>query len=322
MNLVLDVSRDPATPTRASASSALPVHVDLTGHADVAALVVAALPHIDAHLHTTGGILFRTDAIDGLPAFESFVQGLGSDLMRYDFGSTPRSQLLGRVYSSTEYPAEHSIAMHNEMAYTTRWPSRIWFYCDVAPSDGGETPIADSRAIYRRIDPTIRRRFEDRQLLYVRNYRPGLDVPWQQTFNTTDKLEVERFCREAGIAFEWRSGDELKTWQRCQSVLAHPVSGESVWFNQAHIFHVSSLEEPYREALREMYAEDELPRNVLYGDGTPIEDAVLDEVRAVIESEKRMFPWRRGDVMMLDNLLVAHGREPFRGPRRIAVAMA
>mgnify|MGYP002780608333 CR=1 FL=1 len=306
----------------ASDRDALPVHVDLCACTDVDAVVAAARAHIDRHLHTVGGVLFRTEAIDGLPAFERFVEALGQDLMRYDFGSTPRSQLLGRVYSSTEYPAEHAIALHNEMAYTTRWPSRIWFYCDIAPEQGGETPIADSRAIYRRIDPAIRRRFEERELLYVRNYRPGLDVPWQQTFNTGNKADVERYCRDADIGFEWRGDDELKTWQRCQSVLRHPATGEMVWFNQAHVFHVSSLEPEYREALREMYAEDELPRNVLYGDGGAIGDDVLDEVRAAIEAEKRLFPWRKGDVLMLDNLLVAHGREPFSGARRIAVAMA
>ena len=163
---------------------------------------------------------------------------------------------------------------------------------------------------------------EERELLYVRNYRPGLDVPWQQTFNTGNKADVERYCRDADIGFEWRGDDELKTWQRCQSVLRHPATGEMVWFNQAHVFHVSSLEPEYREALREMYAEDELPRNVLYGDGGAIGDDVLDEVRAAIEAEKRLFPWRKGDVLMLDNLLVAHGREPFSGARRIAVAMA
>lgn len=300
----------------------LPVRIDLTGCADIAALVEAARPHIDTHLHSVGGLLLRTEAVDSIERFEEFVRALGNELINYDYGSTPRSKLLGRVYTSTEYPPEHSIALHNEMAYTTRWPSRIWFYCDVAAEEGGETPVADSRKIYRGIDPATRRHFEEKELLYIRNYRPGLDVPWQQTFNTHDKAEVERYCQDAGIEFAWRAGDELKTWQRCQSVARHPVTGEMVWFNQAHIFHVSSLEEPYREALRSMFGEDELPRNVLYGDGTRIEDAVLREVRAVIESEKAMSPWRKGDVMMLDNMLVAHGREPYRGARRIAVAMA
>ncbi len=300
----------------------LPVRIDLTGCDSVQAVREAAQPHVDAHLHRAGGLLFHTCAIDSVPAFEALVAAFSSELMNYDYGSTPRRSLGGKVYTSTEYPPEQTIAMHNEMAYTTRWPSRIWFYCDLAAEQGGETPVADSRAIYRRIDPAIRRRFEEKGLMYVRNYRPGLDVPWQQTFNTDDRAEVERYCRDAGIQLQWRPGNELKTWQACQSVARHPRTGEMVWFNQAHVFHVSNLQEPYREAMREMFGEDELPRNVLFGDGTPIEDAVLDEVRAVIESEKRLFPWRRGDVLMLDNVLTAHGREPFSGPRRIAVAMA
>jgi len=302
--------------------TAIPVTADATAAADVEALVRMVQPTVDRHLHTEGAILMHTRCIDSVEEFERLVSAMSPQLMTYDFGSTPRSRIGGRVYTSTEYPAEYSIGLHNEMSYTTRWPSRIWFYCHQAAAQGGETPIADSRAIHRRIDPAIRRRFEERKLLYVRNYRPGLDVPWQKTFNTEDRAEVEAHCRAYGIDYRWSGDDELTTRQVCQATTVHPVTGETVWFNQAHLFHASSLPEEYREALRDMFAEDELPRNVLYGDGTPIEDAVLDEIRGAIEAEKRIFPWRNGDVLMLDNLLVAHGREPFTGPRRVAVAMA
>ncbi len=299
----------------------LPVHVDLSACTSIQDVRDAAQPHIATHLHTIGGVLLRTQAIDSIQAFEALVAAFSNDLMTYDFGSTPRSQLSGKVYTSTEYPPEHTIAMHNEMAYTTRWPSLIWFYCDQAPEQGGETPVADSRAIYRRIDPAIRQRFERDGLLYVRNYSAELDVPWQKTFNTEHHSDVEAYCRRMGIEFEWR-GQQLRTWQRCQASLRHPLTDEQVWFNQAHVFHVSNLEEPYREAMRAMFSEAELPRNVLFGDGSPIEDAMLDEIRYVIEDEKRLFSWRKGDVLMLDNVLTAHGRERFQGARRIAVAMA
>ena len=310
-----------AQPALAHEGAALPVTIDASAAPDVAALAALARPHIDRHLHAEGAILLRTSCLGSAEAFERFVASLGPKLMSYDFGSTPRRRISGKVYTSTEYPAEHSIALHNEMSYTTSWPERIFFYCRQAASEGGETPIADGRAVYRKVDPAIRRRFERDGLLYVRNYRPGLDVPWQQTFDTDDRAEVEAYCRQAGISCRW-NGDELRTWQKCQATAVHPVTGEQVWFNQAHLFHASSLPAKFRQALRAMFKDDELPRNVLYGDGSPIEDAVLDEVRAVLDGEKRLFPWRDGDVLLLDNMLVAHGREPFRGPRSIAVAMA
>lgn len=246
----------------------------------------------------------------------------GDPLLSYEFGSTPRSKVEQGVYTSTEYPAHQWIPLHNEQAYTRQWPMRIWFYCQTAASEGGETPIADSREVYRRLDPAIRQRFINKELMYVRNYGNGLDVPWQQVFNTEDPTEVERYCRSQDIAWSWKEDGELRTHQVCQAIATHPRTGDTVWFNQAHLFHVSALEADVRDALLAVVDEEDLPRHVYYGDGSPIEDDILDEIRAVYDSVTVSFPWQQGDVLMLDNMLTAHGRAPFKGPRRVVVAMA
>ena len=80
------------------------------------------------------------------------------------------------VYTSTEYPAHQHIPLHNEQAYTRDWPMKIWFYCLQPALEGGETPIADSRAIYRDMPQSIRERFVEGGLMYVRNYGNGIDV--------------------------------------------------------------------------------------------------------------------------------------------------
>ncbi len=279
-------------------------------------------PYVAEHLERAGGILLRGFRVPDVSAFKDFAASFGDPLLNYEFGSTPRSKVEQGVYTSTEYPAHQSIPLHNEQAYTRQWPMRIWFYCHTAAPEGGETPIADSREVYRRIDPAIRERFIARGLMYVRNYGNGLDVPWQQVFNTEDPATVEAYCRSQGIEWEWKEDGELRTRQLCQAVATHPRTGEAVWFNQAHLFHVSALEVPVREALLAIVDEADLPRHVYYGDGSPIEDAILDEIRAVYDSVTVRFPWQQGDVLMLDNMLAAHGRAPFKGPRRVVVAMA
>jgi alpha-ketoglutarate-dependent taurine dioxygenase len=279
-------------------------------------------PAIDAALREIGGVLFRGYTVGGADDFRSFARGFGQPLVRYDFASTPRSQVSEGVYSSTEYPAHQHIPLHNEQAYTRDWPMAIWFHCQIAATQGGETPIADSRRVYQRIDPAIRRRFEAHGLLYVRNYGNGLDVPWQRVFDTTDPNQVEAFCRAHDIAYQWTDEGELCTRQIAQATVRHPRTGELVWFNQAHLFHISALEPTVREALLEVVEPDQLPRNVVYGDGAPIEDGVLDEIRAVYRELAVVFPWQAGDVLMLDNMLVAHGRTPFAGDRKVIVAMA
>lgn len=270
-----------------------------------------------------GAILFRGFGIRSLDAFRE-VMGATSDdaLLEYRYRSTPRSQIEGRVYSSTEYPAARSIPMHNEMSYARSWPSRIWFYCDTAAEEGGETPLADSRRVYRRLDADLRERFEGRGVMYVRNYGEGMDLSWTDVFQTDEREEVERFCRDQGIEVAWKEGGRLRTRQVCQAVIDHPVTGEPVWFNQAHLFHVSALEESVRRMLLDSFAPDELPRNAFFGDGSPIPEEDLEHIRTVYAEESVAFPWREGDVLMVDNVLTAHGRRPFGGERLILVGMA
>ena len=277
---------------------------------------------VNTRLSTVGGLLFRGFPIESVADFEAFVKMISPDLASYEFGSTPRSQVQNQIYTSTEYPPHQHIPLHNEQAYTTEWPMKIWFYCAQASLEGGYTPIADSREVYRHIPIRIRERFIEKGVMYVRNYGNGLDVPWNKVFNTMDRRTVEQYCRSAGIECEWKADGELRTRQVCQAVAVHPLSGETVWFNQAHLFHVSNLEPAVREALLSFVDEKDLPRQALYGDGTPIETAVLDEIRGVYQCHAVQFPWQKGDVLMLDNMLAAHGRTPFKGPRKILVTMS
>lgn len=275
---------------------------------------------IESLVARVGGVLLRGFDVPSVDDFQQFAAAFGHPLLSYEFASTPRSAVSSGIYTSTEYPAHQHIPLHNEQAYTREWPMKIWFHCVTASPEGGETPIADSRAIYRRMPAEIRERFAP-GILYVRNYG-DFDMPWQKVFNTEDRAEVEAFCQRAGIRCEWKPDGDLRTTQLCQSIEAHPVTGEQVWFNQGHLFHVSNLQPEVRESLEELLDPEDMPRNVFFADGSPIDDAIFDEIRGVLADETVMFPWQAGDVLMLDNMLVAHARTPFKGPRKVVVAMA
>lgn len=275
---------------------------------------------IESLVTRVGGVLLRGFDVPSVDDFQQFAAAFGHPLLSYEFASTPRSAVSSGIYTSTEYPAHQHIPLHNEQAYTREWPMKIWFHCVTASPEGGETPIADSRAIYRRMPAEIRERFEP-GILYVRNYG-DFDMPWEKVFNTEDRAEVEAFCQRAGIRCEWKPDGDLRTTQLCQSIETHPVTGEQVWFNQGHLFHVSNLQPEVRESLEELLDPEDMPRNVFFADGSPIDDAIFDEIRGVLADETVMFPWQAGDVLMLDNMLVAHARTPFKGPRKVVVAMA
>lgn len=275
---------------------------------------------IKNYLSQQGGILFRGFESGGVEEFEQFMSTLFGSLLEYSYGSTPRHQVKGNIYTSTEYPAEQFIPLHNEMSYTSNWPMKIAFFCVKAAEKGGETPISDSRRIYQKMNPKIRQKFQEKGVMYVRNYSEQLDLPWQKVFQTNDKSKVEDYCRQAGIKWEWNN-DRLRTCQICQGVVTHPTTGEIVWFNQAHLFHISNLNPSLRESLLEFLKEEDLPRNSYYGDGTPIDISVLEEIRQLYQQETIKFPWQSGDLLLLDNMLVAHGRMPFIGSREVVVGM-
>lgn len=277
---------------------------------------------IESYLIRNGAILFRDFGLPEVTEFEELIQGVSGPLLDYSYRSTPRTVISGKIYSSTEYPAHQSIPLHNENSYSLSWPRKIWFLSVKVAEQGGETPIADSRKIYNAIPAEIRDCFERKGLMYARSYGTGLDLPWQDVFQTSSRAVVENYCRTSNIEFEWIGDDQLRTRQRCQVVEQHPVTAQMVWFNQAHLFHVSRLPAEVREWLLAAFGEDNLPRNVYFADGSSIDAAMLDEISRACESQAVVFPWQSGDVLLLDNMLTAHGRNPFVGKRKVVVGMA
>jgi alpha-ketoglutarate-dependent taurine dioxygenase len=269
-----------------------------------------------------GGVLMRGFDVPGPAGFAAAVTALCGDALTYGERSSPRTEVIDQIYTSTEHPADQPIVLHNEQSYTLDWPMRIVFYCDEEPEHGGNTPLADSRAVLGRLRPTTVQRFDELGIRYVRNYLRGISLPWPEVFGTTDPGEVEKYCREHDITAQWIGADGLRTSQIRRAVHIHPETGQRTWFNHALFFHVTSVPDEIRDGLRTAFTDDQLPYNTYYGDGSPIPGEALDELRAAYEAETTTFGWRRHDVLYLDNMLVAHGREPFKGRRRILTAMA
>jgi alpha-ketoglutarate-dependent taurine dioxygenase len=277
---------------------------------------------IERKLLECGALLFRGFEVEGISRFEQFARTISGELLDYYERAAPRREVGSRIYTSTEFPADQSIPLHHEMAYSHNWPAKIWFFCVQPAQQGGSTPIANGREIFKLIGPKVKERFIEKGVMYVRNYGAGLDMSWQEAFQTNDRSVVELYCRNAHIQFEWGEGDRLRTCQVRQAVVRYPKTGEMIWFNHAHLFHSSNLPAEVRDALLSEFKDNEIPRNAFYGDGSPIESSILNEIRDLYERSAVIFPWRRGDILMLDNFLVSHGREPFVGPRKILVAMA
>jgi len=277
-------------------------------------------PIIDEMLLRHGALLFRGFAISEAERFERFALNLCSDLFREN-GEHPRQSVVGGVYTPVFYPPQLQLLWHNENSFNLQWPMKIMFACAKPAMTGGGTPVVDSRKVYAHVPANIRERFASKRIMYVRNYGAGLGLHWTDVFQTTSKEEVEAQCRRTGVEYEWKGGDRLRTHCVRPAVIRHPRSGDIVWFGQPQHWHVSCLDEQTRKSLQRTFAEGDWPRHCYYGDGSPISD---EEMRAILqvygELEER-FTWARGDVLALDNLLMAHGREAYSGERKLFVAM-
>lgn len=270
-----------------------------------------------------GGLLFRGFDRTSVEEFYRFAATVCDQLVNYVEGSSQRVGVRDKVYTSTEYPPELFVSLHNELSYAHRWPQKILFYCASPPKRGGETPIADSRRVFDLVPPAVRERFASRGVRYLRNLHGGrgAGLSWQQVFETDDRAVVEEYCRRGGIDFRWRSDGGLSTSQVRPAIVRHPKTGEPLWFNQVHQFHPSNLGEKEAAALLATTREEDLPIHGAFGDGSPLDREALAAVRDAYDQAMVTFPWQQGDLLLLDNMRVAHGRMPFSGPRKILVAM-
>jgi hypothetical protein len=277
---------------------------------------------IDRLAGENGALLIRGLGIADSETLGGILSALFQDeQLDYIYRSTPRTKLENKVYTASEYHPGETILLHNENSYTNRWPLRIAFCCIKPPAQGGQTPIADSRDVFRSMPADIVETFDRKGLMYVRNYG-SIDLPWSEVFQTADRKVVESYCADNDIEVEWLPNNGLRTRQFTPGVQNHPVTSEPLWFNSAHMFHVSSLRQDVQKAMVALVGEENLSRNVYYGDGSRIPNEVFDRIRAAYLKNKIVFDWQAGDLLILDNMLFAHGREPFAGERRVLVGMA
>jgi alpha-ketoglutarate-dependent taurine dioxygenase len=321
------------------------------GH--LAAWIEARRPFLEERLLRHGAILLRGFPIGDPADFERAIRGISPDLKRDYLGTSPRDALTPYVFSASELPPFYPIPQHCEMSFLPEPPARLFFGCLVAPGGpGGETPLVDFGKVYRDLDARVRDRFLSKGVRIIRNYAgpeggSRFDLwklkRWDEMFGTTDRSAVEARCRANGFRFTWRPGGLLRLEHEQPAARPHPVSGEPVWFNHSQVFHLSAAPDEYRRIVdkrldfievkilarvastmvalkRRLVRTEDQAMHCTFGDGEEIPDRAMDAVRDAIWSNMVFFPWRRGDVLVIDNARIAHGRMPYRGPRKIVVA--
>lgn len=304
---------------------------------DLYALLQESRLLIHQKLLVYGGILFRgyrlTTPQDFSKAIDALALGSGLD---YIGGDSPRDKVWGHVYTSTEAPRSLKIPLHNELSFVDRYPKHIYFWCQVAPLEGGQTIIADSRVIYQNMDSEIIRKLNERRIKYISRYFHHSRImewlnrfqrshkSWTEVFEVDSKQEVEALCRANGFGYQWHWGDWLEIWQERPGTMTHPVTGENVWFNQVHLYDFNPrLLGWWRYIGAALFYARPHTRlhDVRYADGGRIARKDMYHIMDVLDKKTVAFPWEQGDLLVLDNVLAMHGRATFSSPRRILAAM-
>jgi alpha-ketoglutarate-dependent taurine dioxygenase len=224
------------------------------------------------------------------------------------------------LFTPTAYAPDAKLLWHNENTFLDVFPSRIAFGCSRPADLGGETPLADGTALVRMLDPGILKRFREHGICYVRTYVDGFHRTWKQILRATDRTQAERYCAAHHIAFAWRDST-LTTRSTRPALIQHPRLGCEALIAQPLHWHPRALDDEVRDFLVQSFGPEAIPRNCYYGDGTVIEDSVIDEIKAACQEIEQTFRWRPGDVMLVDNLRQAHARNPYTGQRSLLVAM-
>lgn len=287
------------------------------------AWLLANKEQVDQLLYTHGAVLFREFGVASAEEFQDIAAIFCREFGSYVGGNSPRTRVTSHVFTSTEYPRDEQISMHNEASYLKRMPDHILFFCLKPATQGGQTPLADCRRVLDRIDPDVRSRFARSGVLYVNNLHGGIGLgkSWMETYCAKDRREVEACLEASDHSFEWMPDNSLRISMHAPATLLHPTTHEEAWTNQAEQWHSSSLEITLREELLSILSEEELPHNAFLGDGSTLSTSDLENIREAMAAEERIFEWQAGDVLLCDNLLVMHGRQPYSGDRRVFAAM-
>jgi alpha-ketoglutarate-dependent taurine dioxygenase len=268
-----------------------------------------------------GSLVVRGLGLRDPVATEAVFRGLGS-LMIEKEAFTPRRNYSPGVYSASKWPANQHMCMHHELSYRLEFPSLMLFACLTAPTERGATPVADSVRVLQALPGELVDRFERVGWLLIRNYNGEIGASVDEAFGTDDHHTIESYCRANAITFEWQPDGALRTWQRRSAVIHHPRTGQRCWFNQAAFLNEWSMEPEVREYLVDVYGEDGLPFNTRFGNGDAIGADVVAVIDEVYEANTTRERWQAGDLMLVDNIRTAHGRDEFDGPREVLVAMA
>jgi hypothetical protein len=306
--------------TPGAAPGFLPILDAAPGRGDRAGWAAEHREDIEGLVAGHGAVLFRGLGVTSAAEVVEVTAALGIERMAEREGFAPRDSYAEAVYSASKWPAGDQMCMHNELSYASEVPGRIVFGCLKAAAKGGNTEIADGQAVLKALPSDLADRFAAEGWLLTRNYFEA-GIPWSTAFGTQDQTEVTAYCATTGIDHEWLPDGQLRTRQHCAAVVRHPRTGALVWFNQVAFLNEQTMDPLIRDYLVSVYGPEGLPFNTAYGDGSRLTVETVERINEAYQSVAFGEPWQDGDILLVDNIRMAHSRAPYQGERDVVVIL-
>ncbi|WP_271439446.1 TauD/TfdA family dioxygenase [Pontixanthobacter luteolus] len=302
-------------------SHSAPAQFAAAGVADICLFIRENRLAIERALVERGAVLLRGFDVSDGQDFDAAVQAWGGENFAYakSLSNAVRVNVTERVFTANEAPPATEIFLHHEMAQTPIFPSSLMFFCETAPETGGETPLCRSDVLLEKLRaelPDLIASFEEKGVRYS-NTMPAEDDPgsgqgrsWKSTLGAESRTAAEARLAELNYSWEWQDDGSLRiTTPRLDAVRVLP-SGDRSFFNQ--------LIAAYRGWSD---SRNEASRSISLGDGSPIDHAAM--MRAIELAYDLVYDhqWQAGDVVLVDNFTVMHGRRPFAGKRRVLASL-
>lgn len=268
-----------------------------------------------------GAILFRDFPVDGASDFDTFIRAFQLDSFTYEesLSNAIRVNRTDLVFTANEAPPDVSIFLHHEMAQTPLFPSRLFFCCEKAPQADGETPICRSDVLLDQLaqrDPAFVDACARLGVRYA-NVMPAEDDPasgqgrsWRSTLGAASREEAEAKLDNLGYSRDWLADGSLRATTRVLPAIRTLVDGRRVFFNQ-----LIAAFRGWKDA------RNDPQKSIRFGDDSAIPE---DGMQAAIDLADELsfdLAWQAGDVALIDNFLVMHGRRPFVGERRVLASL-
>jgi len=267
--------------------------------------------------------LVRGLSISTPDALAELRAAIGLSPFSYVGGNSPRKHFGREIFTVSEYSPTEPISLHNELSYSASWPGFLIFNCSQPASKGGETLIASNQEFTRLLPAALKNLFAAGVVYESTMTERGiLGVSWRNVFPEMSREMIDKWCTNAGIQTEWLGDNRLRTRQIRPAFRAVAEGRDLVWFCQADQWHPAALKPELRSTLRNLLPESEFPHNAYLPSGALITDDVIFEIQALFRSIAQEILLQSGELLILNNESIAHGRNSYVGPRRIQVALA